>query len=118
MTRLLLYGGSLPAGDTEPMRFESRIASIDGLTSVKAAMAADGWRAGARASPLSSGLRRWHPRCTRWNTDWHDQGAVVLAGKVSMDMVTADITDLPARIWESRDALGRLALYRRGCRTL
>ena len=99
-----LYGGSmvaLPDGySLKPvMQFESRIASVRWIDAGESVGYGGRWvaRRRSRIATIPVGYGDGYPRAARDGTPiGTQQGTVLLAGKVSMDMVTADITDLPA----------------------
>ena len=99
-----LYGGSLvalPDGYSlqAVMQFESRIASVRWIDVGESVGYGGQWvaRRRSRIATIPAGYGDGYPRAARDGTPIGTQhGTVVLAGKVSMDMVTADITDLPA----------------------
>ena len=99
-----LYGGSLitlPDGySLKPvMTFESRIASVRWIDVGESVGYGGRWvaRRRSRIATIPAGYGDGYPRAARDGTPiGTEQGTVLLAGKVSMDMVTADITDLPA----------------------
>jgi len=99
-----LYGGSmvaLPDGySLKPvMHFESRIASVRWIDAGESVGYGGRWvaRRRSRIATIPVGYGDGYPRAARDGTPiGTQQGTVLLAGKVSMDMVTADITDLPA----------------------
>jgi len=99
-----LYGGSLvalPDGySLKPvMQFESRIASVRWIDAGESVGYGGRWvaRRRSRIATIPAGYGDGYPRAARDGTPiGTEQGTVPLAGKVSMDMVTADITDLPA----------------------
>ena len=99
-----LYGGSLvalPEGHSlKPvMRFESRITSVRWIDVGESVGYGGRWvaRRRSRIATIPAGYGDGYPRAARDGTPiGTQQGSVLLAGKVSMDMVTADITDLPA----------------------
>jgi alanine racemase len=99
-----LYGGSmvaLPDGySLKPvMQFESRIASVRWIDAGESVGYGGRWvaRRRSRIATIPAGYGDGYPRAARDGTPiGTQQGTVLLAGKVSMDMVTADITDLPA----------------------
>ena len=99
-----LYGGSLvalPDGySLKPvMAFESRIASVRWIDAGESVGYGGRWvaRRRSRIATIPAGYGDGYPRAARDGTPiGTQQGTVLLAGKVSMDMVTADITDLPA----------------------
>lgn len=99
-----LYGGSmvaLPDGySLKPvMHFESRIASVRLIDTGESVGYGGRWvaRRRSRIATIPAGYGDGYPRAARDGTPIGTrQGTVLLAGKVSMDMVTADITDLPA----------------------
>ena len=98
-----LYGGSmvaLPDGySLKPvMQFESRIASVRWIDAGESVGYGGRWvaRRRSRIATIPVGYGDGYPRAARDGTPiGTQQGTVLLAGKVSMDMVTADITDLP-----------------------
>lgn len=98
-----LYGGSmvaLPDGySLKPvMHFESRIASVRWIDAGESVGYGGRWvaRRRSRIATIAAGYGDGYPRAARDGTPiGTQQGTVLLAGKVSMDMVTADITDLP-----------------------
>lgn len=98
-----LYGGSLvalPNGySLKPvMQFESRIASVRWIDVGESVGYGGRWvaRKRSRIATIPAGYGDGYPRAARDGTPiGTEQGAVFLAGKVSMDMLTADITDLP-----------------------
>ena len=119
-----LYGGSLvalPDGySLRPvMRFESRIASIRWIDVGESVGYGGRWvaRRRSRIATIPAGYGDGYPRAARDGTPiGTHQGTVVLAGKVSMDMVTADITDLPAldigspvTLWGDRPRIDEIA---------
>jgi alanine racemase len=99
-----LYGGSLVAApdgySLKPvMQFESRIASVRWIDAGESVGYGGRWvaRRRSRIATIPAGYGDGYPRAARDGTPiGTEQGTVPLAGKVSMDMVTADITDLPA----------------------
>ena len=99
-----LYGGSLvtlPDGySLKPvMTFESRIASVRWIEVGESVGYGGRWMAQRRSriATIPAGYGDGYPRAAADGTPiGSEQGTVPLAGKVSMDMVTADITDLPA----------------------
>ena len=99
-----LYGGSmvaLPDGySLKPvMHFESRIASVRWIDAGESVGYGGRWvaRRRSRIATIPAGYGDGYPRAARDGTPIGTQhGTVLLVGKVSMDMVTADITDLPA----------------------
>ena len=99
-----LYGGSLvalPDGySLKPvMHFESRISSVRWIDVGESVGYGGRWvaRRRSRIATIPAGYGDGYPRTARDGTPiGTEQGTVLLAGKVSMDMVTADITDLPA----------------------
>ena len=99
-----LYGGSmvaLPDGySLKPvMHFESRIASVRWIDAGESVGYGGRWvaRRRSRIATIPAGYGDGYPRAARDGTPiGTQQGTVLLAGKVSMDMITADITDLPA----------------------
>jgi len=98
-----LYGGSLvslPDGySLKPvMTFESRIASIRWIDVGESVGYGGRWVAHRRSriATIPAGYGDGYPRAAGDGTPiGTEQGSVPLAGKVSMDMITADITDLP-----------------------
>ena len=99
-----LYGGSLvalPDGySLKPvMAFESRIASVRWIEVGESVGYGGRWvaRRRSRIATIPAGYGDGYPRAARDGAPiGTEQGTVLLAGKVSMDMITADITDLPA----------------------
>ena len=99
-----LYGGSLvalPDGySLKPvMQFESCIASVRWIEVGESVGYGGRWvaRRRSRIATIPAGYGDGYPRAARDGTPIGTaQGTVLLAGKVSMDMITADITDLPA----------------------
>jgi alanine racemase len=99
-----LYGGSLvplPDGySLKPvMAFESRIASVRWIDVGESVGYGGRWvaRRRSRIATIPVGYGDGYPRAARDGTPiGTEQGTVLLVGKVSMDMVTADITDLPS----------------------
>ena len=99
-----LYGGSLvtlPGGySLKPvMQFESRIASVRWIEVGESVGYGGRWvaRRRSRIATIPAGYGDGYPRAARDGTPiGTEQGTVLVAGKVSMDMITADITDLPA----------------------
>ena len=99
-----LYGGSmvaLPDGySLKPvMQFESRIASVRWIDAGESVGYGGRWvaRRRSRIATIPAGYGDGYPRAARDGTPiGTEHGTAFLAGKVSMDMVTADITDLPA----------------------
>ena len=119
-----LYGGSvvaLPDGcSLKPvMRFESRIASVRWIDVGESVGYGGQWvaRRRSRIATIPAGYGDGYPRAARDGTPIGTfQGTVFLAGKVSMDMVTADITDLPAldvgspvTLWGDRPRIDEIA---------
>ncbi len=98
-----LYGGSLVAlpekFSLKPvMQFESRIASVRWIDVGESIGYGGRWvaRRRSRIATIPVGYGDGYPRAARDGTPIGTQeGIVLLAGKVSMDMITADITDLP-----------------------
>ena len=81
------------------MQFESRIASVRWIAAGESVGYGGRWvaRRRSRIATIPAGYGDGYPRAARDGTPiGTQQGTVLLAGKVSMDMVTADITDLPA----------------------
>ena len=81
------------------MQFESRIASVRWIDAGESVGYGGRWvaRRRSRIATIPVGYGDGYPRAARDGTPiGTQQGTVLLAGKVSMDMVTADITDLPA----------------------
>ena len=99
-----LYGGSLvtvPDGySLKPvMQFESRIASVRWIEAGESVGYGGRWvaRRRSRIATIPAGYGDGYPRAARDGTPiGTEHGTVLLAGKVSMDMITADITDLAA----------------------
>jgi len=99
-----LYGGSLialPDGySLKPvMQFESRIASVRWIKVGESVGYGGRWvaRRHSRIATIPAGYGDGYPRAARDGTPIGTElGTVLLAGRVSMDMITADITDLPA----------------------
>ena len=99
-----MYGGSLvalPGGySLKPvMQFESRIASVRWIDVGESVGYGGRWvaRRRSRIATIPAGYGDGYPRAARDGTPiGTEKGTVLLAGKVSMDMITADITDLPA----------------------
>ena len=99
-----LYGGSLvalPCGySLKPvMQFESCIASVRWIEVGESVGYGGRWvaRRRSRIATIPAGYGDGYPRAARDGTPIGTaHGTVLLAGKVSMDMITADITDLPA----------------------
>ena len=99
-----LYGGSLIALPDEysldpVMQFESRLASVRWIDAGESVGYGGRWVASRRSriATIPAGYGDGYPRTARDGTPIGTQhGTVLLAGTVSMDMVTADITELPA----------------------
>ena len=121
-----LFGGSLialPDGySLKPvMRFESRIASVRWIDAGESVGYGGRWvaRRRSRIATIPAGYGDGYPRSARDGTPiGTQQGNVLLAGKVSMDMVTADITDLPAldvgspvKLWGDSPCIDEVAGY-------
>ena len=81
------------------MAFESRIASVRWIEVGESVGYGGRWvaRRRSRIATIPAGYGDGYPRAARDGAPiGTEQGTVLLAGKVSMDMITADITDLPA----------------------
>ena len=121
-----LYGGSLvalPDGySLKPvMHFESHIASVRWIEAGESVGYGGRWVASRRSciATIPAGYGDGYPRGACDGTPIGTQhGTVPLAGKVSMDMITADITSAPAlgigspvTLWGSAPCIDQLARH-------
>ena len=121
-----LYGGSLvtlpePCRLKPVMCFESCIASVRSIESGESVGYGGRWVANrpSRIATIPAGYGDGYPRAARDGTPiGSEHGVIPMVGKVSMDMVTADITDIPeldvgspVTLWGGTPTIDTVAAY-------
>jgi alanine racemase len=121
-----LYGGSLvtlpePCRLKPVMCFESCITSVRSIETGESVGYGGRWVANrpSRIATIPAGYGDGYPRAARDGTPiGSDHGVIPMVGKVSMDMVTADITDIseldigsPVTLWGGTPTIDTVAEY-------